>query len=252
MKYTESPESPKNAVNIGLYVIIGVCLLVIGGASWFALSNTGSAESTPKTQSSQKEYSTPSTSYNESVENPPVISEPTDDPVSSEPYSSNSETNEESDSSLEETESVSDTKYDVTVFSMPIHGEKIKGHSSDELQYSKTYGDMRLHTGIDLKATNGTAVSACADGVIESIELNTTMGNVVTIDHKNGITIKYASLENFEIEVGDSVEAGDIIGTVATIPAECMDEEHLHIELYINDKPEDPLKALGLETDDIE
>lgn len=240
MKYTESPENPKNAVNIGLYVIIGVCLLVIGGASWFALTNSNTSEPTPKTQSSQKEYSTPSTSYNESVAEPPVISEPTDDSVSSEPYSSEEETSEES-------ESVSDTKYDVTVFSMPVHGEKLKGFSSSELQYSKTYGDMRLHTGIDLKTANGTAVSACADGVVENIELSTTMGNVVTIDHKNGITIKYASLENLEIEIGDSVEAGDIIGTTSTIPAECMDEEHLHIEFYLNNTPQDPLKSLGFE-----
>lgn len=244
MKYTESPENRKNAVNIGLYVIIGVCLLVIGGASFFALSNTGSNEPAPKNQSSQKEYSEPDTSYNESVVDPPVISEPTDDPVSSEPYSSTEEPSEESS---EKAESVSDTKYDVTAFSMPVHGEIIKNHSTTELQYSKTYGDMRLHTGIDLKAKNGTAVSACAGGVVENIELNTTMGNVVTIDHKNGITVKYASLENIEIEVGDAVEAGDIIGTVATIPAECMDEEHIHIEVSLSDKPTDPLKALGLE-----
>lgn len=244
MKYTESPESPKNAVNIGLYVIIGVCLLVIGGASWFALSNTGTAESTPQTQSSQKEYSTPSRSYNESVK-PPVISEATDEPVSSEPYSSQEETSEE-------TESVSKPKYDVTAFSMPVQGDVLTKYSDSELQYSKTYGDMRLHTGTDLKTPNGTAVSACADGVVESIELGTTMGNVVTIDHKNGITVKYASLENFEIEVGDSVEAGDIIGTVATIPAECMEEEHLHIEVYMNDKPVDPLKTLGFEETDEE
>ena len=239
MKYTESPESRKNAVNIGLYVIIGVCLLVIGGASWFALSGSNTTQPTPKSESSQKEYSAPDTSYNESEVEPPVISEATDDPVLDEPYSK--------EESNKKTESASDTKNDVTVFSMPVHGEIIKNYSSSELQYSKTYGDMRLHTGIDLKAKKGTAVSACADGVVESIELNTTMGNVVTIDHKNGICAKYASIENLEIEIGDSVEAGDIIGTLGTIPAECMDEEHLHIELYLNDKPADPLKTLGLE-----
>ena len=138
------------------------------------------------------------------------------------------------------------TKYDVTVFSMPIHGEKIKGHSSDELQFSKTYGDMRLHTGIDFKVNKGTAVSACADGVVENIELNTTMGNVVTIDHKNGITIKYAGIENLTVDQGDSVKAGDIIGTVGTIPGECMDKEHLHFEVFKNEESVSPLETLGL------
>ena len=137
--------------------------------------------------------------------------------------------------------------YDVTVFSMPVAGDTLKNFSETELQYSKTYGDMRLHTGIDIKVNKGTAVSACADGVVENIELSTTMGNVVTIDHKNGIIVKYASIEDLEIAVGDSVEAGDIIGTTATIPSECMDEEHLHIEVTLNGKPADPLKTLGLE-----
>ena len=232
MKYTESSDNRKNAVNTGLYIIIGLCLLVIGGASWFALSATNE-EAKPDTQSSKSEYSAPSTSYNESVVDPPYISEPMQESVKDQPYSSKAEVTEEK-------------KPEIIVFSMPVQGEVLKPHSQSQLQFSATYSDMRLHTGVDIAAKKGTAVSACGDGTVKNIELNTTFGNVITIEHKNGITAKYASVENIEVEISDNVKAGDIIGTVATIPAECADKEHLHLEVFKNGKAADPLKTLGL------
>jgi len=239
LKYTESSDSRKKAVNTGLYVIIGLCLLVIGGASWFAITASTPEENEPRNQSSNRsEYSTPSTSYNESVMDPPFMSEPMAESVEDQPYSSQSEVS---------SESVAQEKTDVIVFTMPVQGDVLKKHSDTELQFSATYGDMRLHTGIDIAAESGTSVCACADGVVESVELNTTFGNVITIDHKNGITAKYASLDNIEVESGDAVKAGDIIGKVATVPAECMDKSHLHFEVLKNSKSVEPLKALGLE-----
>ena len=236
LKYTEPSDNRKSAVNTGLYIIIGLCLLIIGGASWFALSagNDNNDTKSQRQSSSQSEYSAPSTSYNDSVIDPPYISEPMQESVKDQPYSSKAET-----SSAETPEAV--------VFSMPIQGEIIKHHSDSELQFSATYSDMRLHTGIDIAAKNGTAVSSCGDGTIKNIELNTTWGNVVTIEHKNGITVKYAGIDNIEVKLGDNVKAGDIIGVVATVPAECADKEHLHLEVYKDGKASDPLKTLGIE-----
>ena len=241
MKYSEAPNKNKKAVNTGLYVIIALCLLIIGGAAWFAISANDSDEknSSSDLSSENRVYSEPDTSYNDngnqSIMEPPMISSdvstPTADSVSSEPYSSKSETD--------------DSK--PLVFTMPVQGEIIKKHSENELQFSKTYGDMRIHTGVDIAAKIGTHVSACCDGVVESIAPNTTLGTIVTIDHKNGIIIKYASLDNLKIQVGSQVKSGDIIGTVGTVPAECMDGEHLHLEVLKNGKNADPLKTLGLE-----
>lgn len=240
MKYSESPNKNKKAVNTGLYVTIALCLLIVGGAAWFALSSSNQAESkTPSdTSNNNQVYSDKQSSYNEnnndSYMEPPVISSnmstPAAESVSSEPYAS-----QNSDSSQ------------ITAFIMPVQGDIIKKHSDKELQFSATYGDMRLHNGVDIAASIGTSVSACCDGVIEKIELNTGYGNIITIDHKNGITVKYASLDNLKVEEGDSVKAGDIIGTVGSVPAECMDKEHLHLEVLKNGKSVSPLEALGLE-----
>jgi len=235
LKYTEQKDSRKSAVNTGLYIIIGLCLLIIGGASWFALSannDEASPKATPNSSSSS-EYSKPDTSYNESVMDPPYVSEPMQESVSDQPYSESSKETEKK-------------QPEISVFTMPVQGEVIKNHSDSTLQYSATYGDMRLHTGIDIAAAKGTAVSACANGTVKNIELNTTMGNVITIDHKNGITVKYACIDNIKVKNGDAVSAGDIIGTVSTVPAECADKEHLHLEVFKNEKSVEPLKALGL------
>ena len=235
LKYTEDSNSRKKAVNTGLYVIIGLCLLLIGGASWFALRATNGPDTKPEISSSNSEYSNPSTSYNQSVMEPPAVSsEPVAEKVSDEPYSS-------------ETEKTVEEKPKAVVFAMPVQGDIIKKHSDTELQYSATYSDMRLHLGVDIACKKGTAVSACSDGNVISIELNTTNGNVVTIEHGNSITVKYASLEDIKVKTGDSVEAGDIIGKVGTVPSECEDKEHLHLEVYKNGKSVEPLMALGLE-----
>lgn len=236
LKYTEPSDNRKSAVNTGLYIIIGLCLLIIGGASWFALSagNDNSNTQSKRQNSSKSEYSAPSTSYNESVIDPPYISEPMQESVKDQPYSSKTETS-------------SEKKTETVAFSMPVQGEIIKHHSDSELQFSATYSDMRLHTGIDIAANNGTSVSACGDGTVKNIELNTTLGNIVTIEHKNRITVKYAGIDNIEVKIGDNVKAGDIIGTVATVPAECADKEHLHLEVYKDAKASDPLKTLGIE-----
>lgn len=236
LKYTESTDPRKKAVNSGLYVIIGVCILIIGGASWFAVRSANSANSAETPQSSnQSEYNSPSTSYNESVLEPPTISQPMADSVSDQPYSSESQV-----TSKPETQPA-------PVFAMPIEGEILKKHSDTELQFSATYGDLRLHTGVDIAAAKGTVVTACADGKIVGIELGTTFGNVITIEHSGGITSKYSAIDNISVKNGEKVKVGDRLGTVTTVPAECMDREHLHFEVFKNSKSVDPIKTLGLD-----
>jgi len=49
-----------------------------------------------------------------------------------------------------------------------------------------------------------------------------------------------------KFDEGDTVKVGEIIGTVGTVPAECMDKEHLHLEVFKNGESVEPLEALGL------
>ncbi len=237
MKYSEYHSKSKFTSNAAFYIVIACCLVAIGGAAWFAAANIS------KRDTSSKKESSSSSSYNSSVFeigsmpeiSNPVTTEEAGKTVSDEPYSSG-----------EETESTQSTDTSV-VFSMPVQGEIIKGYSEKVLQYSATLGDMRIHTGLDIACEDGTSVSAAGDGKVTSVDESSTLGTVLTIEHNGGITTKYASLKGVKLKAGDSVSAGDIIGTVTTVPGECADQSHLHFEAYKNGHAADPLVALGLE-----
>ena len=75
------------------------------------------------------------------------------------------------------------------------------------------------------------------------------MGTTVVIRHDGGYTTQYASLaEEVDVEVGDVVQMGDAIGTVAnTALLETAQGDHLHFSVTLNDEPIDPVKFLEME-----
>lgn len=238
MKYSETSHNSKFTGSSAFYIIIACCLIAIGGASWFAVSNYNKREnltqSSSKTPSQSSVISTPS-AHNSKMTETPSQTQSADvaKSVSDQPYTSSNSS------------SANSTQPKVsTAFTMPVQGEIIKNYSEQELQYSPTYGDMRIHTALDIACEIGTSVSACANGTVLAIEENTAYGNVVIIDHGNGITVKYASIKDAKVKKDDTVTAGDIIGTVTSIPCELADQSHLHIELFKNGHPASPLTLI--------
>ena len=236
MKYSEYHSKSKFKGSPAFYIILACCLLAIGGAAWFAASEI-SSRGTQKEQSSDDSgssvYTPPQSSIlSESSDTAP--SGQVDQNVSDEPYSS------------EETTSADAPAKEPVTFSMPVQGEIIKNYSDKELQYSATYGDMRIHTGIDIACEDGTSVSAAGSGSVLSVEESVSLGTVVTIDHGSGITAKYASIKDAKVKAGDKVAAGDIIGSVTSIPGECADQSHLHFEITKDGHSAEPLGTLGL------
>lgn len=261
MKYEEDNfhSGRKNNSGTTLIVIIVIVLLIVAAAAWFALSKYNSkpqGDVVSEIESKLDPYVSDTKSKIESTTS--MIESEFDSTVSkidSEYNSMTSSYNDNDTSSMLGTtsevapteEKLSSVPYNTLAFCKPVEGEIIKSFSEKELIYSKTFGDMRIHSGIDLACKKGTAVSSCADGKVLTVEESAQFGTVVTIDHGNNITAKYAALENIKIEVGQTVKSGDIIGTVTTIPAECNDQDHLHFELYKNGIAVSPLKELGLE-----
>lgn len=240
MKYSESYQKSKFAGSAAFYIIIACCLLAIGGASWFAVSNISSRDGKDKSSSgSEISSQTPGVSSDiSSIITPSDTGSSTgvNESVTDEPYESSKPSSKDQVSSTPP----------APVFNMPVQGELLKPYNDKELQYSATYGDMRVHSGIDIACPDGTAVSACGAGTVVSVEENAALGNVVTIDHGNEITAKYASLKDAKVKAGDKVSAGDIIGSVTTIPSECADQSHLHLEVLKNGHATSPLDTLGL------
>jgi len=134
----------------------------------------------------------------------------------------------------------------VTSLRNPIDGEIINRFSGDELVFSNTMRDWRVHRGIDIAAPPGTQVRAAAAGVVEQVFVDDMLGVVVIIGHGNGLHTLYASLQSEEfIAVGTRVSAGDIIGGVGgTAISEIADGPHLHFEVHRNGVQIDPMSMI--------
>ena len=101
--------------------------------------------------------------------------------------------------------------------------------------------DRVMHKGLDIAVPYGTTVVAPADGTVVFASTEGGYGNVLQIDHGNGIVTVYGHLSRFaSSREGAHVERGDTIGYVgmtglATGP-------HLHFEFRVNGQYVDPQK----------
>ena len=131
----------------------------------------------------------------------------------------------------------------------PVAGDTIKDYAMDCLSYNETTRDWRVHNGIDIAAEAGTVVRASAAGTVYNVFKDDTMGYTVVIRHDGGYTTQYASLaEDVTVEIGDVVQMGDAIGTVAnTALLETAQGDHLHFCVTLNDEPIDPVTFLEME-----
>ena len=111
-----------------------------------------------------------------------------------------------------------------------------------------TLGHYHFHSGLDLAADAGTEVVSCLDGTVESVVVGDRLnGTTVTISHDNGLKTVYSFIDAAEgLEAGQSVERGEVIGTVAEANgAEMALGPHLHFAVYEDGElanPEDYLE----------
>src|SRR5260221_2250570 len=75
-------------------------------------------------------------------------------------------------------------------------------------------GRSTFHTGVDIIASPGTAVMAAAGGVVSTVAVVAEYGNIVDVDHDNGLTTRYAHLSRSLVKVGDVVMKGQKIALV--------------------------------------
>ncbi|HLH11816.1 MAG TPA: M23 family metallopeptidase [Methylovirgula sp.] len=99
-------------------------------------------------------------------------------------------------------------------------------------------GRPALHTGVDLLGTYGAPVHATAAGIVVSAGYDGGYGNMVEVDHGNGLATRYAHLSSIEVAPGQKVSYGTVLGRIgetgrATGP-------HLHYEVRIDGQPVDP------------
>ena len=128
---------------------------------------------------------------------------------------------------------------------LPVNNKVSKDYSDGDMVYSKTMNDWRVHDGIDVSGNNGDNVIAVQDGKVVDVQTDELWGDVVTIQHGNGLTAKYCGVKA-TVNKDDSIEQGQVIGTLVAIPIEATDGMHLHLEITVDGKTVDPIKALNL------
>ena len=110
-------------------------------------------------------------------------------------------------------------------------------------------GRQTFHTGVDLIAPPGTPVVAAAGGVVSTVAFVSEYGNIVDVDHDNGLTSRYAHLSKSLVRVGDVVMKGQNIAQVGSTGR--ATGPHLHFEVREKGIPLNPNKFLSLGKNDL-
>ena len=125
---------------------------------------------------------------------------------------------------------------------MPVSGQVLQAYAMEQLMYNTTTRDWRTHDGVDLAAPVGTDVQAARKGTVLSVTEDAYYGTTVQLQHAGGYTTTYCGLaQQVPVKAGDTVAAGQVIGTVAdTIVPETALESHLHFSVCKDSEYVDP------------
>jgi len=100
----------------------------------------------------------------------------------------------------------------------------------------------RMHEGIDIAATIGTPIHAAASGTVIHAGWLGGYGNLVVVDHGDGLATAYAHASAILVAVGQQVSQGDTLSLVGSTGNSTG--PHLHFEVRVNGSAVDPLLYL--------
>ena len=127
----------------------------------------------------------------------------------------------------------------------PVSGRVLNAYSGDELVYSSTLGDWRTHNGVDYACAQDAQVCAPAAGKVTAVDTDGRWGSVVCIEDSAGRIWRVCGTADPAVHTGDEVSVGQALGRAGSIPNECAEETHIHLEVMQGDTYLDPAKLLG-------
>jgi murein DD-endopeptidase MepM/ murein hydrolase activator NlpD len=99
-------------------------------------------------------------------------------------------------------------------------------------------GSYEYHEGQDIEAPMGAPVVAAASGTVTIACAQNGYGNVVYIDHGNGLSTRYGHLSRIDVRAGQTISRGELLGLVGSTGRSTG--PHLHYEVRINNLPVNP------------
>lgn len=122
-------------------------------------------------------------------------------------------------------------------FSLPVAGGRATSG------FGAARGEGRGHNGVDWAAPLGTPVTPMAPGRVVSVASDARSGKFVVVDHGDGLTTSYSHLGRQDVAVGDTVQAGTVLGVVGMTGR--TTGPHVHTVARQHGKPIDPVSLLG-------
>lgn len=241
----------------GFYIVLFLCVAAIGVSGYYLFSSlaapVGGFGEEPATvvsgeanitQSTQKPTATNTDQTPETTPQPTTLTQSADDTAQSQ--KTQPEPAQASVSDDQEDAAPDEAAAAAGAYVWPVQGQVNRDFSLEVFAYDETMGDWRTHSGLDIAASVGTPVSACTGGTVSDVTTDAMLGKTVKLDHGMGTESVYANLaEEVNVKVGDTVQAGDILGTVGTTArAESASPSHLHFELTEYGVSIDPLNYL--------
>ncbi len=99
-----------------------------------------------------------------------------------------------------------------------------------------------FHAGMDIDGERGDIVVAPANGIVTEAGWKGGYGNMIEIEHGNGLTTRYGHLSKTQVATGDSISRGQPIANIGSTGRSTG--PHLHYELRLNGRPINPRRFL--------
>ncbi|MCX7340996.1 MAG: M23 family metallopeptidase [Hyphomicrobiales bacterium] len=131
-----------------------------------------------------------------------------------------------------------------------VNGLPLRRPVAHDVEQSSSFGhrvdpftrSLAMHSGLDFRAEHGTLVRAAAPGRVVAAEYSGGYGNMVEIEHANGISTRYAHLSHIAVSEGQQLAVGSPLGRVGSTGRSTG--PHLHYETRIGGEAVDPQRFL--------
>lgn len=129
----------------------------------------------------------------------------------------------------------------ITEADLPVNGVISSKYG---MRKHPVYGDFRFHRGLDIAAPLGSEIHPIGRGTVTFSGTKPGYGNIVIIDHGNGMISQYAHNKVNMVKAGDVVDESSVIGKVGSEGVSTG--PHLHLEVKQNGRRVNPLTVLAM------
>ncbi|MBE9607981.1 M23 family metallopeptidase [Chitinilyticum piscinae] len=130
---------------------------------------------------------------------------------------------------------------------LPVHAPIATGMQTSSFGWRSDpfRGTQAFHEGLDFSAPTGTPIQAAADGLVRFAGWHPQYGNMIDLDHGNGVTSRYAHASELLVAEGAQIKVGQEIARVGSTGRSTG--PHLHFEIRFMGVAQNPLRFVAPE-----